>query len=79
MNNLIPHVSTHFRFEGRIWSNVMGVTEGKVYEIIKWISNPDPYYYFIDDNHEKTGWFYSERDTEVSDYSYSNNLKKILE
>lgn len=25
MNNLIPHVSTHFRFEGRKWSNVMGV------------------------------------------------------
>lgn len=81
MNKLIPFYSTHFRFEGWKWSNVTDVTEGKVYKILEWsrASSGDILYTFRRDGREITSWVYTERDTEVSDYSFSINLEKILE
>lgn len=77
MNNLIPHVSTHFRFNSDKTPNM---TEGKIYKIIRWSELGSGWYFdFLDDDEDESFWPFSPDDDEVSDCSYNTNLENILQ
>ena len=63
---LIPEVSTHFRW---IASSISNLTEGKIYKIMKWEGYS---YSFLSDNGVETTWG---GQNGVEDASYEENLE----
>lgn len=68
--NLIPGVSTHFRYLSHRGNNPVDLTLGKVYEIIEWKGTV---FFFRDDGGDKRWWTEDLRE-EAARYQTSGNV-----